>query len=273
MTEETQKRFHRVLLVGIGGHGKTTQTLTLGGPKLHYCLDTNAIDSLAAAGPEHELVQIDPDMDAMDLKPWTVSKGAVNAPTAERPKFYENWADDFSDRVENNFFLELGQKDGWLIIDGITTISYELMLLQQYLQRGALNYEARMDYQLAGQKMSQIMYWICRQPCHVLCTARYRNMQDELTRQVNVVLDLPGSARSVGMYSFGWVLGCEARFDSDTKPAKFLLRTVQDEDHPALRVVAARMPDRKLPAAVIPADLDFNCDLTIQGIGKWLNPK
>ena len=270
---DKQQRFHRVLLVGVGGNGKTTQTLTLSGPKLHYCLDTNAIDSLADAQEDHQLITIDPDMDAMDLSPWTISRGAVNAPTQKKPEFYTNWTDDFDRRVDKGELQELGAAGGWLIIDGITTIAAELMLLQTYLQRSAQNQEARMDYQLAGQKMAQIMYWINRQPCNTLCTARYRMMQDELTKRPTVVLDLPGQARNVGMYSFGWVLGCEAEYQDENKPAKFYLRTVQDEDHPALRAVAARMPDKKLPPALVESTLDFNRPLHEQGIGRWLNPR
>lgn len=266
---------HRVLLVGHGGHGKTTQTLTLAGPKLYYALDTNARDSLAPAenDPDWNVVTIDPDMDSMDLDPMSVSKGVVSKPSKHKPQFYLNWAEDFSNRVQQGEFQDLGRNGGWLIIDGISILSAELMLLQAWEQRHQQNLEVRMDYQLAGVKMRQVIYWICRQPCNVLCTARYRLIQDEMTRQVGTVLALPGSARVEGTYSFGWGLCCEVESQGNDKPPKFWLRTAQDEDHPALRVVASRMPDKKLPPARVPADLDFNKPLIEQGIGRWLNPR
>lgn len=268
--------FHRALLVGEGGDGKSTQLRTLMDPErphIFYSADTN---TPTAYFPDSvEIVYLDEDPPEFS-KGWFVYSGHIPAKAKDKPRLWEDFHEAFYERWYNGRYKEIGEAGGWVFFDSLTILGSHAALLANHVLRQKSNYDGQMEYQAGGVQLEQALYSIGRmgqRMCNVAATAHYRRFQDDKTKQLYWGIDFPGRARGAVLRTFDWVIGCEQQDQGNDKPAKFMLRTVKDEDHPGIRVETERMPNKKAPPALVDGTLDFTKPLTEQGIGRWLNPR
>src|SRR5512146_2529549 len=98
--------FNRLLVLGRGGSGKSTQIWTLPGRKFAYLFDPNALLSLRGCDLEYE--QFLPDSLELDATLKGFNKGAKDdkLKSSREPTVYMRWVEDLNRRGDAGFFKE-----------------------------------------------------------------------------------------------------------------------------------------------------------------------
>lgn len=186
--------FHRILLLGAGGSGKTTQIRTLSGRKFAYLFDPAALASLQGADIDYE--QFLPDALELNMALKGFNKGAASdkmSGSQREPTTYMRWAEDINKRADSGFFKDYD----WLCIDSLTLLSDAIMDRQKWLNGRYGGIEDLADFRIVGSKIADTFRSICSLPINILCTGHMQSFQDDKTKRIETQLSLPGRARNM----------------------------------------------------------------------------
>lgn len=269
-----EKGYHRVMLVGPTGSGKSSQIPTLSGPKLIYAFDPNCVKNIQEhLSPEDIILEFMPDPMELDIMPKSIKQKVGGQVDDINPRLYEDFIADHDDRRADGFFKKLGEAGGWLIMDSATYLQQACYDAVIVLQAKAGSADIRADAQVVGQRMLGVGRMLTSLPCNVLVTAHYRKWQSEDGSQTGIELEAYGIARRLLPGVFDNVLSTfvtvpyeRNRLKEDGKPS-FFVQTVADDNAPA-----SRCGVKPLPNIIEEVTIDFSHDPIGQGIGKWFNP-
>ncbi len=178
--DATVAQYHKLLLLGMGGSGKTTAIRTLPGRKFAFLFDPNAKLSLQGCDIDYE--EYLPDVLEMDatLKKFNKTGVSDKAPDSKRePSVYMRWGKDLNDKATANFFTNYD----WLCIDSLTLLASAVMDRQMYINGRYGGIEDLGDYRVARSKIADIYRSICSSPINLFCTGHLTSFQDEKTKQ------------------------------------------------------------------------------------------
>ena len=121
--------FHKILVVGNGGSGKTFQMRTLSGRKFAYLFDPAALLSLQGVDIDYE--QYLPDVLELDssLKGFNKNSKSDRPTSTREPTVYMRWVEDLNKRHAEGFFANYD----WLCIDSLTLLANAVMDRQMWL--------------------------------------------------------------------------------------------------------------------------------------------
>ena len=118
---QKEKGYHRVMLVGPTGSGKSTQIPTLSGPKLIYAFDPNCVKNVQDhLHPEDIILEFMPDPMELDIMPKSINQKVGGKVEDINPRLYEDFIVDHDDRRADGFFTALGEAGGWVVMDSAT---------------------------------------------------------------------------------------------------------------------------------------------------------
>lgn len=212
----------KILVLGKGGSGKTTQVISLPGKKFLYIFDPGSLASISGIDIDYE--QFLPD--AGDLDPWlrgfnkdskSDTPKKIPGVKAPEPMTYFQWATDFNERVRNKFF----DSYDWLGFDSLTLLSKAMMDRQLFLNNRYGDVEDRVDYRVTGSKIGSVFRSICSIPINVYATGHLQTFENEKTKILSTEINLPGSARTMLPLLFTNIF--EARATSDDKSRYVLI--------------------------------------------------
>lgn len=185
--------FQRILAVGRGAAGKTSQIWTLPGRKFAYIFDPAALSSLAGCDIDYELFL--PDAAALDatLKGFNKNAKDDKPSKSKEPLTYMRWVEDLNKRHESG---ELESYD-WLIIDSLSLLVTAVMDRNMYLNNRYGGIEDLSDYRVVGSKMTEVLRSIFSLNMHVYCTGHLNSFQDDKTKKIETQINLPGKARTL----------------------------------------------------------------------------
>jgi GTPase SAR1 family protein len=181
-----------IVLVGPTGSGKTTQIWSLPGRKFAYIFDPNALTSLRGLDLDYE--EFLPDAVEMDATLKGFNKGAKSdKPSSSRePTVYNRWIEDLNAKFDSGFFDDYD----WLIIDSITLMSAAIMDRQMYINNRYGGIEDLGDYRIVGSKLAEVFRSLASMDINIFATGHITSFQDEKTKKIETLLDLPGKGRS-----------------------------------------------------------------------------
>jgi GTPase SAR1 family protein len=190
--------FQKILVLGKGGSGKTSQFITLPGKKFVYLFDPGSRASIEGIDIDYE--EFLPDAGDLDLwlrgfntgsKSDTPKKGpGIIAP---EPRCYFEWAEDFNQRVSDGFFANYA----WIGFDSLTLLSKAMMDRQLFLNNRYGGIEDRADYRITGSKIGSVFRSICSMPNNIYATGHLTTFENEKTKILSTEINLPGSARTL----------------------------------------------------------------------------
>lgn len=218
---------HTLMIVGPSGSGKTTQFWSLEGRKFIYMFDPNGRRALRDL-PDAEIVEFRPDILELDATLKGFNKGSKDdRPTSKRePTVYQRWVDDINQRAEKGYFDAEGFV--WLGVDSLTFLAKAVMARQLYINNRYGQVEDLADYKIVGAKLSEVFLSITGLPQHILCTGHINTFQDDLTKKIETLLNLPGRARREFPLMFSNVWQAEATSEG-AGPPRYHMRTVPDK--------------------------------------------
>lgn len=186
--------FHRILLVGPTGAGKTAQIWTLPGRKFAFIFDPNSAVTLKGC-PQLDYVEFLPDYMEMDtaLKGFNKNSTDDKSPVKKEPRLYEEWRD-----YMNTFVAEKEYEAyDWIVFDSLTFLAKGIMDRQLYINGRYGATEDLSDFKVVGGKFADIFNSINSLPVNVLSTGHLQTYEDDKTKKIVTQLYLPGRARTV----------------------------------------------------------------------------
>jgi hypothetical protein len=243
------------------GGGKTSQILTLPRPCFAYCFDPNSLLTLRGHDIEYEqFLPQDINLDVVSLKK-TQDGAHKRGPRVMSAKAttYEEWERDFDKRRTSGFF----NKYKSIAIDSATSLLDIIMDYVLTINGRPGQWPEQDDYGPQMVSFTNIMRTIASMGKTVLCTGHYEAWQDRKTQRTYYQLMMTGRLRTKIPLLFSDVWFCEGEVKDDGKPL-FTVTTVKDKHIPAARCSFNGMP------SVVDVTLDFNDDLTQQGIGALI---
>ncbi len=270
--------WHRVMLIGPTGTGKSSQIPTLAGPKFLYAFDPNCARTVQRwLSPEDVILEFTPDEDELDLLPRDVKTRVGGNVNDIRPRLYEDWLDDFRARKADGEFTELGKAGGWIGIDSYTFLQEAISDAVKVLQARAGSREQRSDATIIGQRGTGILRMLSDVRCNILMTAHYRRWKNEDDPKPTIEMEAYGNARRLmpGGFDNVWSTFVEVaprrkRKDEEEDDARYLIQTVPEDDCPLTR--SSITVDGHPLSYLEDVTIDWTKDPVGQGIGRWLNP-
>jgi hypothetical protein len=227
--------YHRILLLGSGGSGKTTQLRTLPGRKFAYLFDPAALASLQGCDIDYE--QFLPDALELDMALRGFNKGsqtdAGKLASKREPTTYMRWAADINKRADEGFF----QTYDWLCIDSLTLLSDAIMDRQKWLNGRYGGIEDLADFRIVGSKIADTFRSICSLPVNIVCTGHMQTFQDDKTKRIDTQISLPGRARNMLPLLMGNIWEC--RSTADEKQQYVILTRSEPRGFQGLRTTIA----------------------------------
>ena len=186
--------FHRILLVGPTGAGKTAQFWTLPGRKFVYIFDPNSLSTLKGC-PNLDYVEFLPEFTEMDATLKGFNKGAKSdrPSRAKEPTLYLRWVEHINEMVEKGGFAGYD----WLGFDSGTFIAKAVMDRQLYINGRYGDIEDLGDFRVVGSKMADVFNSISGLPINVLTTGHLQTYEDDKTKKIVTQIYLPGKARNI----------------------------------------------------------------------------
>ena len=220
----------RILMVGPTGSGKTAQIHTLPGRKFAYIFDPNSLQTLRGLDLDYE--EFMPEMVEMDATLKGFNKGARDdTPATKRePTLYNRWVEHLNDFEESG---EITEYD-WMIFDSLTFLVKACMDRQLFINNRYGKIEDLSDYRVVGNKISTVFRTVTSIPINLVATGHLQVFQDDKTKKVETLLQLPGSSRNQLplMFTDLWLAqaaseGDELKFEIQTIPEKRGLQTIR----------------------------------------------
>lgn len=222
--------YHRILLVGPTGSGKSSQAFTLPGKKFAYIFDPNSMATLRGCDLEYErfmpdVMSMDMSLKGFNIDPSTKKPFKGDKPTGKlEPRLWLSWGDHFNAKYAEGFFKQFD----WLIFDSLTFISKCIMDRQLYINNRYGDLEERADYRIVGNKMADVFGTINTMDINILCTGHIDTYEDEDTKRIRTQLMLPGRARKMLPLQFTDIFLSHVVETADKKGVRYQIRTVPD---------------------------------------------
>lgn len=245
----------KILALGDAGAGKTTQILTLPGKKFAYLFDPNAILSLRGYDIDYE--EFLPDKLSLSLTSLSKGKGDTTPKKkTEGAELYRAWEKDFEDKISSNFFKDYD----WLIFDSFTTLS-DLVMDGILAVNGRGGQWPQMDdYGPQMLSLTNIVRTATSMNIGTYFTGHIETKQDDVTKKILTQPMMTGRLKSKLPMLFSELLFFEASSDSKGN-SNFIMKTKPDRMFRNIRTSMKGLD------ANIDVTLDFNKDLTSQGLG------
>lgn len=230
--------YHKLLVLGPTGSGKTTQIWTLPGRKFAYLFDPNAILSLRGCDIEYE--EFLPDALELDATLKGFNKGSTSdqlkTSTKREPTVYMRWVADLNDKHAKGFFKNFD----WLCIDSLSLLANAVMDRQMYINGRYGGTEDLADYRVAGSKIAEVFRSICSLPINLYCTGHLTSFQDDKTKRIETQINLPGKARNMLpiLFSNIWL----AQAATDEKVGHVILTKAEARGFQSIRTTIAGLP-------------------------------
>lgn len=223
MKEAVEPAFHRFLIIGPTGAGKSGLIRTLPGKKLVYIFDPNTMPTIHGT-PDCDYVEFLPEFQELDAtlkgfnKDPKTGKTYVGDKPQEpiEPKLYENWREHFNALIDSGALAAYK----WLCFDSATFLVKAMMDRILYINNRYGDLTDRSDYRQVGDKLSDVFGKMTGLPINMYLTAHMQTWQDEKTSKITTQMATPGNSRIMLPLSFTSVL--EAFGDN----GKYYLRTV-----------------------------------------------
>lgn len=192
--------FHRILLIGPTGSGKTAQIWTLPGKKFVYVFDPNTMPTLKGC-PDTWFVEMYPeflDMDAtlkgFNKDPRTNKTYVGDKPKkAKEPKLYLRFIDHLNDMVESGKVKDYD----WIVFDSGTFVAKAIMDRQLFINARYGDIEDLGDFRVVGSKMAEVWNSLASLPVNILTTGHIQEYENEKTKKIVTQIYLPGKARNI----------------------------------------------------------------------------
>lgn len=192
--------FHRIMLVGPTGAGKSAQIWTLPGRKYAYVFDPNTLATVSKC-PNLKYVEFLPEFTEMDATLKGFNKNPVTGKTyagdkpakAKEPTLYMRWVDHINDFEERKRYQEFD----WLIFDSLTFVAKALMDRQLYINARYGDIEELGDYRVVGSKLADVFGTISSLPINIYSTGHIQTYEDDKTKKIVTQIMLPGKGRTM----------------------------------------------------------------------------
>lgn len=252
--------FHRLLVVGSTGSGKTAQLWTLPGKKFAYIFDPNS-DLTLEGCPNLETSKFMPEFMELDatLKGFRKDSRSDKPSTKKEPLVYMRWIDDINEKVETGYFEQFD----WLCGDSLTFMARAITNRNLYINKRYGEAPELDDYKIVGNKLSEVFTNITSLPINLYWTGHISEYQDEKTNRILTQLFLPGSARRMLPLVFTSIW--QAQYAGE---GKYIVRTKPDRR--GLQDIRNTIPGLDEEEDVTIKKFDPNIDMTRQGIGALL---
>lgn len=243
----------KILVIGGGGSGKTTQLLTLPGKKFVYIFDPNALQSLRGFDVDYE--EFVAEYTDIDLSVKTLKTGVGDNPALIEgrvrkiePKTYNNWESHFLGSLEKNFFAPYDV----IAIDSFTLFAETVMDRVMHLNKRLGKQPEQADWAAQINTIGNVFRAITGVNKMLFCTGHADLKQDELSKRVTYQLMMPGRMRVRLPLLFSNIFACRAV--GTEKDAKYVIQTRNDRECPWVRTSIK--------------GLDFEHDVTIKDFRK-----
>lgn len=251
--------YHRVVLAGDTGTGKTAQFETFPGRRYAHIFDPAAHATVRLAEGEYE--NFFPAADDLSLYPQTAIKGSKRLSDGgianpKGPQVYLQWATRFNELLKAGFFNDVDS----FMLDSATLLGMHLMERQRWLGDKQGREDERQDHRMAGETMINALWAVFNLPCHVLVTMHTKPVETKIgevkTGATHNRLTVPGGAQL-----------CLPRFTS----ALWYTQVVEDRAK-GPRYQALTRPQTRWPHVRTPRgwDVPLWADLTIE---DWSRPQ
>lgn len=232
MTDVKAGPYHRFLIIGPTGSGKSGLIPTLPGRKMVYVLDPNTLATIHGT-PECDFAEFLPEFEDLDATLKGFNKDPTTGKTykGDKPKapvepvLYESWREHF------NAFVESGAiKDyKWLCFDSATFLVKAMMDRVLYINNRYGDITDRSDYRQVGDKLGDVFGKMTGLPINLFLTAHMQTWQDETTKKITTQMATPGNSRIMLPLSFTSVM------EAFSENGKYQLRTVPQAGSDQLR--------------------------------------
>lgn len=262
LTNDPNLRREKILLVGSGGSGKTTQFLTLPGKKYMSIFDPAALEAIRGFDVDYDYwVEADYAIAARSLsKNLAPDKTTVKRPAAA--ELYQKWQQDFEEKMNSGFFAEYD----WFCLDSLTTFGDSIMDRVLKINNRFGSQPQQDDWSAAINVMRQALKTFCALPCGILITGHLHMREEKGSNEMLNQIILPGQLRDSAPLLFGNVLLAEVAVKKDGT-YQHLIRTRRNRDTRFIRT-SLKNPDGSPVPTEIDVTIDFQKPVIGQGIAK-----
>lgn len=253
--DATSSPFKRILNVGRTGAGKSTQLWTLPGKKFLYAFDPNTLSALEQRDKRGNRIRLDieyetflPDVLEVDATLKGFNKGSKDDKMFDKskrePTAYMRFVEDINKRVDDGYFNDFN----WICFDSFTFISKATMARQLFINERYGGIEELGDYRVVGSKISEVFSSISALPINIYATGHINVFQDEKTKKLETMLNLPGSAKNMIPLVFTDVWQAETGEDKNGA-LEYQLRTKPDPR--GLKEIRSSVPLKEIEVITI----------------------
>jgi len=223
MKEAVVSPYHRFLIIGPTGQGKSGLIRTLPGRKLVYIFDPNTMPTIFGT-PDCDFAEFLPEFQELDatLKGFNKDPKTGHTYKGDKPQeviepvLFNNWRTHFNALIDSGAYSEYA----WLCFDSATFFVKAMMDRVLYINNRYGDITDRSDYRQVGDKLSDVFGKMSGLKVNMFLTAHMQTWQDEKTSRITTAIATPGNSRVMLPLSFTTV--AEASCDN----GKYLLRTV-----------------------------------------------
>lgn len=250
--------YHRFLLLGDTGSGKTTQLLTLPGKKFAYLFDSNAILSLRGYDVEYE--EFLPDQLNLSVRSLSKGKGG-DSTTSHQNEIYKLWEQDFDEKLKSGFFDDFDV----IAIDSATTL-LDLILDRVLTINGrAGQWPQQDDWGPQMITFTNICRTLMALNKTVVMTGHMEYKQDDLTNKIFRQPVMTGKLRTKIPLLFSDIFICDAESDGRGNVVH-KIQTTKDR-----QTMAVRSSFKPILEPFEDVTIDWDKPIEGQGIGGLLN--
>jgi hypothetical protein len=218
----------KLLLVGSGGAGKTSQIVTLPGRTFAYFFDPSALSTVRGFDLDYEMFI--PSSVDMAAKSLAKDKGKDKSSGKEdASEVYVRWEKDFETRTKDGYWDSIDN----IILDSFTTFSDVVMDRILKLNGRPGQFPQQDDWTAQMSTIMNVVRTIAGMNKLLLCTAHDNFKQDEATSRMQNVLMLTGQLRVKVPLLFSEILHLE--HIADAKGSSYRIQTRPDRMNPNVR--------------------------------------
>jgi hypothetical protein len=218
----------KIILVGSGGAGKTSQILTLPGKTFAYLFDPSALSAIRGFDVEYETFFAT----HVDMAAKSLTKNVVNDKSKAKEdasQVYVNWEADFEKKTREGFWDTVDN----VVLDSFTTFSDVVMDRILKLNGRPGQFPQQDDWTAQMSTIMNVVRTFAGMNKLLLCTAHDNFKQDEATSRMQNVIMLTGQLRVKLPLLFSEILHLE--HVADTKGSAYRMQTRPDRMNPNIR--------------------------------------